>query len=764
MGLFCLSKYGSLATKTMKNLSRAGALLLALLLTVTSVFSQTTSSSGGGGGGSATVVVSTPEREARAASIVAERKVMAESIVAKREALREPNPFDQINSLFASIITALQAMKDGLAAPVEPGIAIVTVSDPGQPMEQTVPLRALVPFTDINLSIANAEFGQSVFITVQRRGWLNETNPDLYLVLPDGKSFAWGPFKLNGGGQALLGPIYVYGEKFLRVSVLAKLDTLDTSITKGRDKDDPRTLAFDVTGVSIDGYSTVQKTIEFRGRFPILGATHTIDSHSQVGTLSFRNSEFVQARSIVKNVPSQVLGGFKTIATGEASSHNLLTFYVDGGGADIGPVTNWEIVNEDGVPVAGPVEAFGVKIGDGGESGGGYLTFEETIVFPVGEHHYFIRAKVGASFTGTSITVSLPDIQSQPAKGQTTGHLFFPDAPFGWGPTMTVRGPSKVKVSVQKTVVVGYPVDSKQVVAGSKQAEVLQIVWDTTEAYGNIAVTTLKGLGFDIGGGFRSSDMSNAWMWFGNNAIYTGGNIGNPVTDGEKKINFGPEMVLPAKTVTVTSLRLDIGSAAKGVFVWGLDSGSVEAFDLTTGESVEVEVVSGVGPVIEVVQSGGFLVQSAPTSPTTAKKGSAVMFQGNLVYAPSEIAEIELSAGALEGLSGTGGGFIEFDIEVAGGIGNVGQAIMLVIGDRQMSGVMRPSAPNVGAIMFSLDNLRISAGENVIAKLYAEILPGFPSNGTITVSQKQGQLTGLVSGMRITATGPDVLSTVTVVP
>jgi len=642
--------------------------------------------------------------------------------------------------------------------PHEEPVVQVTVSDPGQPKTETVPLRALVRYTDIDLSVANAEFGQSVFLTVQKGGLLYDAQPDLYLMFANGKSIAWGPFKLNSAGQALLGPIYVYGEKPLRVSVFGKLDTTDTTGAV-RVEGDPASIGLHVTGVSIDGSRTVQKTVEFKGRFPILGATHIIDANSQVGTLSFRSSERVVNRSIVKNVPRQILGGFKTIATGEISTRDLTEFWVDGNGADVSMVSNIEIIDENNVTVAGPVDMHSAEKG-----GGGYFVFTDKLVFPMGEHHYFIIGAVGASFTGTSIAISLPSGELQQAQGQTTGHWFFSSAEAGWGPTMTVRGPSKLKVSVQKTV------DSKQVIAGSIRTEVLELAWDATQADGNIAVSFLQGLGFDTGEGFRPSDtrpsdrsdISNVQLYNGGNALNTGGNVWNP-TDGKKGLNFDNRLVLPTGTVTVTTLKLDIGITAKGVFVWGLDSGSAKAFDLTTGESVEVEVVSGVGPIIEVVPSGGFWVQPASTSPTTAKKGLAVMFQGNIFYQPSVIAEIEMTANALEGLSGQGGGFIEFSIE-ASNLSNLGEVIGLVIGDRQVSGVMRRVTEKIGSIMFSLDSLRIPAGQGVTAKLYTAVLPNMLANSTITVSCKQGQMTGVISGVRVAVSGPNVLSTVTVVP
>ncbi|MDO8594866.1 MAG: hypothetical protein Q7R93_05155 [bacterium] len=692
-----------------KALCRAGAILLACVLTVTSVFGQTTvptgggGASGGGGGGSTTTVPSPTPQELTA----------------------------QINSLLATILALQQQIKEKDLVPVEVvgTELLVTVSDLGQPKEQRVPLGVLAPYTEVSLSVTNSEFLQSVYLTLRKRGFLDDANPDLYLSIGE-KTVSWGPFKLSGG-QAIVGPIHLSSDRTVRVTVYAKLDATGTVRPN-----DPPVMAFDVTGISVDGYTTVQKTVGFRGRFPILGATHTIDPTSPVATLQFERSDRVVAQNIVKNMPRQLLGGFKATARIEASTHDLLTFYVDGIGADVGLITNVELVDENDRIVAGPVD---VSVGE--KADGGYLLFQDTVVFPLGEHHYFFKGKVGSSFGGSAITVSLPSTQSQPARGLTTGNLFFPSETWGWGPTMTVRGASKIKVSVRNAV------PSKEIIAGSMHSEGLELIINTAQANGDIGISVFGGITFGTIWG-RPTDVHNVRLYDGTTAINNGSNVLNPSVNGIQRIT--PDTLFRIGRGAEKSLKLKFSTsvAASGYMIWQLTAcAAIEAVDLITGERVEVELVPAMGPLINVVQSGAFSIQTSALAPNEAKVGEFVKI-GSLDFATS--------------IEGVQGGTLELSIESAGAsIGRLGMQIGFVIGEVRLTGILLPKTENMSTVIFNLGGVAIGEHSTIRGDLYADI-SAMPTGAVLNIRKTRAYMVGQTSGFNIKSQGPEILGIVTI--
>ena len=141
------------------------------------------------------------------------------------------------------------------------------------------------------------------------------------------------------------------------------------------------------------------------------GFTATINPGT-VTTIGKANT--VAAQNIAVNVPNQVLGGFETNFAGEAVSVQGMTFTVSTSSASIGGVlTSVSIVDQNGVVVAGPVDASGAGTTQ-------TLSFTDTVTFPVGKMVYTLKGKVSSTATnGAVITVATtPSGWTNP-----TGHI-----------------------------------------------------------------------------------------------------------------------------------------------------------------------------------------------------------------------------------------------------------------------------------------------------------------------------------------------------
>ncbi len=685
------------------------ALAVALIAT-TSVFSQTVTTtvvSGGSGGGGAQIDC--------CLNIAGIQTTVPEGFTANTDGTCTPKNSAEMTAQINALVGMIAHLQKQLEA-TRSGTT-VTISDEGQPTDQMVRVGALASYTEIELSMTKAEFSQSVYLTVQKRGFLRDANPDLYLAIGD-KAISWGPFKLNERDQALVGPIHVSPDRPVRVTLYAKVG----SISANQATVIPN-MALDITGISVDGYTTVRKTVSFSGQFPILGATHTFDLSTPVATLSFGSSDKIAAQNIVKNQGMQMLGGFKSTAKGEAVSHNLLGFYVDGGKADISPTTSIVLMDENGNIVAGPVD---VSVGE--KSEGGYFFFRDTVVFPEGSHDYFLKGKVGRTFTGSAIRVSLPNTQSQPARGLTTGNLIFPIETSGWGPTMTVKGPSKIKVSVHNEVA------SRYAIAGSMGVEGLELVVDSTQANGPVGIRVFGGLGLGTIG-FKATDTHNVMLYDGTTAVNNGSNALNPSSNGIQQITPQGLFIIQPGVTKSLKLKQNVSVTVTGSMSWSLLAGGIKAVDMVTGEEAEIEVVPSQGPLIKVVRSGDISLKVTSPFQTTAKANTI-----------AKIASFDVTA-SIEGVQD---GFMTLSVEsVDSEIDLIGYQTRLVINGSFIDGVVFPQDSYLVTVSFPLRGVSIPADTTVRADVYVEILNMPKGSALRTWKESPVYMTGQTSGVHI---------------
>ena len=136
------------------------------------------------------------------------------------------------------------------------------------------------------------------------------------------------------------------------------------------------------------------------------------------GTLNVSRDSSILPQFIFIDEPDQLLGGFEIEVKGEPISVSQMLFFLNVGGTAGTPedVKNIKLFDENGVAVAGPVDAFGNYYK-------GTITFTDTVTFPLGKHAYTLKGELTTDFiNGQSISVSTePRNDWDNVIGQVTG-------------------------------------------------------------------------------------------------------------------------------------------------------------------------------------------------------------------------------------------------------------------------------------------------------------------------------------------------------
>lgn len=151
--------------------------------------------------------------------------------------------------------------------------ATVSITDPGQVAGKTNTPGELVPYTQVRLDLLDSPDNDraDVYLIVEKRGLVSRSDAELYLHIGD--RFAVGPVELNPDEQAILGPIRVFTNG-IDAAIFAKVNNIEKYVPT-----DPASLAFDVVGMAVHGYTTTTTNIMFAGAFPLRGATHIINTN-----------------------------------------------------------------------------------------------------------------------------------------------------------------------------------------------------------------------------------------------------------------------------------------------------------------------------------------------------------------------------------------------------------------------------------------------------------------------------------------------------
>ena len=150
-----------------------------------------------------------------------------------------------------------------------------------------------------------------------------------------------------------------------------------------------------------------------------------------VGSLNVSTSNAAPAQNIAVNTANQPLGSFIADVKGEAISVGKMNFNVslsgETGAHDVDLITNVTVVDENGSVIAGPVDGSATNARTTGSADGGFV-FTDTVTFPVGQHTYFLKGKIGTDMDNntTVIASSTPSTDFTTVRGLTTGKTITP--------------------------------------------------------------------------------------------------------------------------------------------------------------------------------------------------------------------------------------------------------------------------------------------------------------------------------------------------
>lgn len=322
----------------------------------------------------------------------------------------------------------------------------------------------------------------------------------------------------------------------------------------------------------------------------------------------------VAAQNIAVNVSGQPLGGFVTDFKGEAVTVTGLSFTVASSSTAGGVLTNVSIVDENGVVVAGPVDASG--------SGLTTLTFTDSVTFPVGRKVYTLKGKVSANTTnGSTIYLTTnPSAWSSPT-GQTTGNsVTISQTSFAMN-TMTVKA-ATLAVAVSATPA------AQNIVAGGVATHLATLQFDATQSGENVRISSIK-LDYDGSDNSFAAALnvhSSCQLFDGATALNSGSNVVNPsdtatTTAGiDVTVTFDNPVVITKGTVKEMAWKCNISSTAhnNSQSQWGMGStniGLISATGVDSSNSVTASGSGGNGQVM-TISSGSLTVATDASSPS----------------------------------------------------------------------------------------------------------------------------------------------------
>ncbi len=358
-----------------------------------------------------------------------------------------------------------------------------------------------------------------------------------------------------------------------------------------------------------------------------------------VGTLNISTSNAAPAQNIAVNTANQLLGAFIADVKGEAISVGKMGFDVSmrlsgaGSADDVDDITNITLVDENGSVIAGPVDGTAadssVTASDSkaAATGQGSFVFTDTVTFPVGQHTYFLKGKIGTDVdNNTTIqSTTTPSTDFQTVRGLTTGKTITPaPASVLSFSTMTVKsGALAVSALTQPP--------AQTIIAGGKGIEFARYVLDATASGEDIRVTTIP-LYNDATTGV-AADLTNCQLRDGSKtgtSLTTGSNVKNPSSlASTTTFTFdGTGLLITKGTSKTLSLTCDLKSGtANNLYWWGIDSGITTdastwtgATGLASAQTIVETVTDATGQKMTVSSGGSYTV--------TADSGSAYDYRG----------------------------------------------------------------------------------------------------------------------------------------
>ncbi len=308
-----------------------------------------------------------------------------------------------------------------------------------------------------------------------------------------------------------------------------------------------------------------------------------------VTTISKANE--VGAQNIAVNVQNQVLGGYATNFAGEPVSVQSQVFTI-ATTSTTGLLTSVSIVNENGVIVAGPVDATW-------SSGNMIVTFTDTVTYPTGRHVFTLKGKVpsGAS-NGAQITVSThPSSNWTNVTGQVTGN----SVSLSGASTVTMNAMT-VKAGSLNVTLSSTPA-SQNITAGVSGFTFANVLLDASQSGEDVrlASTPVMFTG-------NANNLTGCQIYDGATVLNTGSRVINSVSGAVKNtFSFDNTITVTKGAIKTLAIKCDLSSAATTSSTYRFST------DTTTGDYSVTGVGSGqtITPSVTSANGGLMTVQTA---------------------------------------------------------------------------------------------------------------------------------------------------------
>jgi hypothetical protein len=320
-------------------------------------------------------------------------------------------------------------------------------------------------------------------------------------------------------------------------------------------------------------------------------------------TFTISNSQFVSSQQIGVNIPNQPLGGFDTQMPGEAIVVPQMNFWLSTSSAPAGLLTNITLLNENGVVLAGPVDAsFDAS------SGKQRVHFSDTVTLPAGSHTYILKGMLPANYTtGAAITASV-----NPALDWGASHTFNTNAAVSLPTTTVIMNTMTAKTSSLSISMSPFPA-AQSITGGIFGFAFANVQLDATQSGEDLRMNSLR-----LTANGNVEDLFACQLWDGSTALSTGSNVlGVISTTTANLISFNNSLAIQKGTVKTLVLRCNVSpSAANGhTYAFGVDSAyAYSATGVDSATTFTPSVTTGTGATMTVAQPTLSLTV-APSSP-----------------------------------------------------------------------------------------------------------------------------------------------------
>lgn len=387
---------------------------------------------------------------------------------------------------------------------------------------------------------------------------------------------------------------------------------------------------------------------------------------------TIQKSNSVASQNIAVNVPNQVLGGYETNFTGEAVSVGTtrIAFATSSGVTSGGVMTDITLVDQNGAVVAGPADATLATTYGGSQ----YVTFTDTITYPLGKQIYTIKGKLPSTYANNgTVTASTTPAAWSTVKGVTTGStVTLTGVAFSMN-TMTIKT-AALTISVASTP------SAQNIPAGLQAFTFANYQLDASASGEDVRFSSIPLLP-DVTT-MSAGEITGCQLWDGTTALNNGSNVVNTITDAtDATFTFDGPYTVPKGTVKTLALKCNVASSVStgDTVTWGITNAvAMTVTGVTSGANVS-ETVTGAAGQLMTVAAGSFTVTLDGSTPgySIVSAGSTGVTLAVLKFhaANEELALKELTLQLTSTASSTNADFIGNMVTIWDGATQVGSAI-----------------------------------------------------------------------------------------